>query len=101
MKSECINAPVEREFDGICNKCEQPGHRASDCPLKVCGACGERGHSKANCSANRMRAMFSALNIEDINVEEAWDNIVTADAAKELEDIKKVRNDIGHLISAD
>lgn len=93
MKSDCPNPRIERDFDGTCRQCEQPGHRASDCPLKVCRACGEGGHSKADCTANRMQGMFNALGIEDLEVEEAWKKIETADTDKDLEDIKMVRID--------
>lgn len=37
--------------------------------------------------------MFKAIGIEDLEVEEAWKKIETADADKDLEDIKMVRID--------
>lgn len=93
MKSECPNPRIEREFGGTCHSCEQPGHRASDCPNKVCDDCGEAGHSKADCTANRAQSMFKALGIQDVQVEEAWKQIEAADREKDLMDLKMVRID--------
>jgi hypothetical protein len=40
-----------RQFDGVCWRCNKPGHRSIDCPdpAELCGNCGKPGHSAGNC----------------------------------------------------
>jgi hypothetical protein len=40
-----------RAFDGVCWRCNKPGHRSSDCrsPSGLCENCGKPGHTSATC----------------------------------------------------
>ncbi|SMR43876.1 unnamed protein product [Zymoseptoria tritici ST99CH_3D1] len=89
MKSECTNEPIEREFTGECRTCGTAGHRASDCPNKICAACKGEGHSAENCEVNRMHAMFADMKIEEVSSDEAWNNVVAADKEKDVDDIRR------------
>jgi hypothetical protein len=89
MKSECTNAPIDRPFDGECRQCGASGHRAADCDQKPCKACGVPGHTTEACEVNRMHAMFADMKIEEVSAEVAWENILTADKEKDVDDIRR------------
>jgi hypothetical protein len=40
-----------RQFDGVCWRCNKPGHRSSECPspAEVCDHCGRHGHTSSVC----------------------------------------------------
>jgi hypothetical protein len=40
-----------RTFDGVCWRCNKPGHRSSECssPSPLCEHCGKPGHTAATC----------------------------------------------------
>jgi len=110
-KADCPNPKVEREFTGECRLCNESGHRAADCPTKPpvkCMNCKEEGqlylqeeqrlihaglltrksgHVPKDCTKNRV---FDLSDIADATVEVAWDNLLKADAEKDLDEIRAV-----------
>lgn len=47
------------------------------------------GHGIAECTANRIFHNFANLGIKDLSAQEAWEDIVTADKDKDVDDMKK------------
>lgn len=86
-KAEC---PNPRAFTGNCRICDKQGHPAAQCPDKgpvVCRNCKKDGHIAKDCKDNRVLD-YSA--IPDEEPEEAWQHLVEADQAQDLDDIRMV-----------
>ena len=39
------------------------------------------GHVSSECDANRMQVFLAAMTLEDLTPEQAWENVIKADAA--------------------
>jgi len=78
---------------GECHHCGEVGHRKGDCPSKpplTCKVCGQEGHLLADCTANRLISGFANMNLQQMSMEDAWNEVMRADEEKEVSDIKKV-----------
>ena len=87
-KAECTKPRV---FKGECRICKQSGHPAAECPEKPvekCFNCKEEGHVAIDCKKKRV---LDYAGIEELTAQEAWNKLVDADAACELDDVRMVR----------
>ena len=60
----CVGSRVVRPFSlGPCFVCNLPGHRAAQCPQRICYSCLGMGHHAAECPAKRKSTCRSCRNI--------------------------------------
>ena len=86
-KADCTEPRV---FKGECRICHEEGHPAAECPTKPpakCYNCKEEGHDAKDCKKNRV---FDNTGIEEATASEAWEKLLAADKAKDLDDIRHV-----------
>ena len=79
-----------RVFKGECRICKQAGHPASECPEKPadkCFNCKEEGHTAVECKNKRV---FDYTEVDDLTAQDAWNKLLEADEARELEDVRSV-----------
>lgn len=82
-KIECPNPKVERAFTGTCRTCGLEGHRSSECAEATCKKCSGTGHTAAACT-EKYKVYPPDLPPTD-NADDAWDNLMTADAAGDVD----------------
>lgn len=83
-KADCPNPKVERAFTGTCRTCGAEGHRSSECAEAVCKKCSGTGHTAAACTG-KYNIYPPGLPPTD-NADDAWDNLMAADAAGDVDD---------------
>lgn len=87
-KADCPNPPTP--FPGVCRICEKGGHLAKDCPDKkttLCFNCRKEGHLTKDCKNNRV---FDLSDVLDIAPEAAWEALLAADTAMDLDRFREV-----------
>ncbi len=87
-KADCPNPPAP--FSGVCRICEKDGHLAKDCPdkkLTLCFNCRKEGHLTKDCKNNRV---FDLSGVLDIAPEAAWEALLAADTARDLDRFREV-----------
>lgn len=78
------------QFSGVCRICEKDGHLAKDCPDKktpLCFNCRKEGHFTKDCKNNRV---FDLSDVLDIAPEAAWEALLAADTARDLDRFREV-----------
>ncbi|TIA05021.1 hypothetical protein D6C82_00431 [Aureobasidium pullulans] len=83
-KADCSNPAVERAFSGTCRGCGEEGHRSSACPQAVCKKCSATGHTATECSGKFN--VYPEDLPEGVDADQAWDNLVDADATGDVDD---------------
>lgn len=77
-------------FAGACRVCQKNGHLAKDCPDKtpmLCHNCRKIGHTAKDCKDNRV---FDLSDVPDVAPEAAWEALITADRATDLDRFREV-----------
>ncbi|CAD0045545.1 unnamed protein product [Aureobasidium pullulans] len=91
FKSDCTepartlgSVSTARAFSGTCRGCGEEGHRSSACPQAVCKKCSATGHTATECSGKFN--VYPEDLPEGVDADQAWDNLVDADATGDVDD---------------